>query len=242
MTVVDRVVVVVPARDEERLLPACLDALRVARRILAQRRPEVRVEVVVVLDRCTDASAAVVAGRADVHGMVSTHGCVGAARATGVSVALQAPGDPATTWVANTDADTLVPADWLLAQVELAGQGLDLVLGTVVPHDLESRVLQAWTQRHHLREGHPHVHGANLGVRASRYLAAGGFCAVPLHEDVLLAEAVKASGAPWLATDATRVRTASRRRGRVGGGFATYLRELTAEVGAAEAEAAAAGP
>lgn len=241
MTSVDRIVVVVPARDEERLLPACLDSLRVARRLLAHRRPEVRVDVVVVLDRCTDASAAVVAGCADVRSVVSTHGCVGAARATGVSVALQGSGDPATTWLANTDADTVVPAGWLLAQVELADQGLDLVLGTVVPHDLESRVLLAWTHRHHLREGHPHVHGANLGVRASSYLAAGGFGAIPLHEDVLLAEAVKASGARWVATDATRVRTASRRRGRVRGGFATYLRDLTAEV-RAETEAAAAGP
>lgn len=241
MTSVERVVVVVPARDEERLLPACLDSVREARRVLTRRRPELDVEVVVVLDRCTDGSAEVVARYGDVLSLESSRGCVGAARAVGVTAALRGTGDPSTTWVANTDADTSVPADWLVTQVELADEGLDLVLGTVVPHDLESRLLRAWSQRHHLREGHGHVHGANLGVRASSYLAAGGFGAEPLHEDVLLAEAVKTAGGRWLATDATRVRTASRWRGRVRGGFATYLRDLATEV-RAETEAAATGP
>lgn len=230
MTAVRRVVVVVPARDEERLLPACLDSVHEARRALTRRRPHLVVEVVVVLDRCTDRSADVVAGYGDVLALVSTAGCVGAARAAGAASLLDEGEDAEGTWVASTDADTQVPTDWLVAQVELAEQGLDLVLGTVEPHDLEERVHQAWSLRHHLGEGHPHVHGANLGVRGSSYLAAGGFAAVPLHEDVLLAEAVKASGSAWVATDAVRVRTASRGRGRVAGGFATYLRELAAEV------------
>ena len=241
MTSVDRVVVVVPARDEERLLPACLDSIREARRALVQRRPELGVEVMVVLDRCTDRSAQVVAGYGDVRSLVSTAGCVGAARAAGVAAALPPTCAHRRTWLASTDADTQVPADWLLAQVGLADEGLDLVLGTVVPYGLETRVLRAWSQRHHLGEGHPHVHGANLGVRASSYLAAGGFAAVPLHEDVLLAEAVKATGADWVATDATRVRTAGRLDGRVAGGFATYLRDL-AESGTAQPEAATAAP
>ena len=44
------VAVVVPARDEERLLPGCLDALDDARAALAQARPDVRCVVVLVLD------------------------------------------------------------------------------------------------------------------------------------------------------------------------------------------------
>jgi glycosyltransferase involved in cell wall biosynthesis len=241
VTSLDRVVVVVPARDEERLLPGCLDSVLAARTALVRRRPRLGVDVVVVLDRCTDGSAEVVAGYEDVVCLAHTAGCVGAARATGVEAALRAGGDPRRTWLANTDADTEVPAHWLRAQVDLADEGLDLVLGTVVPDDLESRVLHAWSQRHHLGEGHGHVHGANLGVRANRYLEAGGFAAVPLHEDLLLAEAVRASGAPWVATDATRVRTASRRRGRVNGGFATYLRDLAAEVTGEVADVAGPG-
>lgn len=236
----ERVAVVVPARDEEKLLPACLDSVVAAAHALARQRPELTVDVVVVLDRCTDRSADVVAGYGAVRAVTSAAGCVGAARAAGVAAALRGAGDPARTWLANTDADTQVPTDWLLAQVGLADEGVDLVLGTVVPHDLETLVLKAWTQRHELAEGHRHVHGANLGVRGSAYRAAGGFTPVPLHEDVLLAEAVRGTGASWVATDATRVRTASRPRGRVSGGFATYLRELAGEVTAEVA--AATGP
>ena len=47
--------VVVPARDEEELIGACLDALA------AQRGVEMAWEVIVVLDACTDDTAARVA-------------------------------------------------------------------------------------------------------------------------------------------------------------------------------------
>src|SRR6476661_8571682 len=57
--IVDRVeltevLVVVPARNEERLLPRCLQALQDAADRLAAERPGVAVRVVVVLDRCSD--------------------------------------------------------------------------------------------------------------------------------------------------------------------------------------------
>ena len=65
--IVDRVeptevLVVVPARNEERLLPRCLQALQDAADRLAAERPGVAVRVVVVLDRCSDGSAEIVAG------------------------------------------------------------------------------------------------------------------------------------------------------------------------------------
>ena len=228
-----RVAVVVPARDEEELLPACLDSVEVARAALAHRRPDVEVVVVVVLDRCTDGTSGVVAARGNVRGVWSDSGVVGAARAAGVAVALADVPEhvlPAT-WIACTDADTTVPAQWLWRQVELADEGADLVTGTVVPTDLPGGLFGRWRARHVLGEGHPHVHGANLGVRADAYLAAGGFPAEPVHEDVLLVEAVRATGRPWVATDATRVATSARRTGRVvGGGFAGYLRRLAADV------------
>ena len=68
-------------------------------------------------------------------------------------------------------------------------------------------------------------------MRADAYLAVGGFAPEPLHEDVLLVEAVRATGRPWVATDTIRVATSARRTGRVAdGGFAGYLRRLAAEV------------
>ncbi|MFC8500849.1 glycosyltransferase [Pedococcus sp. NPDC057267] len=230
---VSRVVVVVPARDEEELLPACLDSVDAARTALGRRRPDVEVVVVVVLDRCTDGTAGVVAARRHVRGLWSDTGVVGAARAAGVSAALGDvhAGSLSTTWISCTDADTTVPAQWLWRQVELAEAGADLVTGTVVPTDLPGGLFGRWRARHVLGEGHPHVHGANLGVRADAYLAAGGFPPEPVHEDVLLVEAVRTAGHRWVATDTTRVATSSRSAGRVvGGGFSGYLRRLAAEV------------
>ena len=218
--------VVVPARDEEQLLPGCLASVEAAVAELASMRPEVTAAVVVVLDRCRDGSARVVGEHPGVRAVVSRAGCVGAARATGVAAVLRSAGAPASTWLACTDADTRVPVHWLRRQVELADAGHDLVLGTVEPDDLGSGLLGRWRARHVLAEGHPHVHGANLGIRASTYAAAGGFAPVPVHEDVLLVRAARAAGARSASTDRTRVVTAGRLDGRVVGGFASYLHRL----------------
>nr|WP_241769915.1 glycosyltransferase [Cellulosimicrobium sp. MM] len=75
---VERVVVVVPARDEEELLPGCLAALGRATAAVARDRPGVRVAVVVVLDGCTDGSARV-ARAAGVRVVEVAHGNVGRA-------------------------------------------------------------------------------------------------------------------------------------------------------------------
>ena len=68
------------------------------------------------------------------------------------------------------------------------------------------------------------MHGANLGVRADAYLAAGGFRTVAEHEDVGLVETLRAAGAPIDSTDRAPVTTSARSTGRVPGGFAGYLR------------------
>ena len=60
MTRPPRIGVVVPARDEAVLLPACLDGLAAAGEAVAGRA---EVHVLVVLDDCRDDSAAVVAGQ-----------------------------------------------------------------------------------------------------------------------------------------------------------------------------------
>ena len=95
----------------------------------------------------------------------------------------------------------------------------------------DPRVLGAWLERHELREGHGHVHGANLGVRADAYLAVGGFAPLAVHEDVGLVARLRDAGHPWVATDRCRVRTSGRTESRVDGGFATFLAGLTAGPG-----------
>lgn len=221
-----RITVVVPARNEEELLPLCLDSVGVAADELALVRPDVACEVVVVLDSCSDGTAEVAVDRG-VTVVESSRGLVGAARALGVRAALgERP--PAEVWIANTDADTVVPPHWLVRQVELAEAGHDLVTGTVEPGpvDEDPVVLEQWHLRHVLADGHPYVHAANLGIRGSTYLRLGGFEDVATHEDQRLVACAVAAGVAVRASDALRVRTSSRLAGRAPGGFADYLRRL----------------
>ena len=48
--------------------------------------------------------------------------------------------------------------------------------------------------------GHPHVHGANLGIRGSTYLDVGGWANRPAHEDVALVTAVTDLGTVRIVT------------------------------------------
>jgi len=131
-------------------------------------------------------------------------------------------------WIACTDADSIVPADWLVAQLGYARSGAEMVLGTVVPDpdELAAGLLAAWRLRHTIDDGHPHVHGANMGIRGDMYLTAGGFQDVPTHEDVLLSAAVRSAGGLILSVGASPVITSGRTDGRAPGGMAQYLREI----------------
>ncbi|WP_432570344.1 glycosyltransferase [Kineococcus sp. SYSU DK005] len=239
---VRRVVVVVPARDEEASLPGCLAALRRA----AGACP-VPVRVVVVADRCSDATADLAAaGGARV--MLSSAGRVGAARAAGVAVALreQAGTDARGTWVACTDADSRVPAGWLRHHAAAAGAGADLLLGTVRlagPAWRDAAWRAAYARGLEPGGGHRHVHGANLGVRAATYLAAGGFAPVAAHEDHLLAAAVRAlPRARVVASSAFPVLTSGRWHGRAPRGVAADLRAAGAPSGAPSGACATLAP
>ncbi len=241
--------VVVPVRDEEELLPGCLAALTDSAARLRAARPDVTLRVLVVLDGCTDGSRAVVdaavldaarRGRGD-HGpepLVTPALGVGAARAAGAALLLRRAaaggGEAASTWLAGTDADSTVPVGWLLAQVEAAEGGADAWVGTVelgTEHpagSVRARLAASWSshQRHH--EDHDHVHGANLGVRGSAYLAAGGYPAVPTGEDVLLVERLRRQGSVLVRTARHPVLTSDRSEGRAPDGVAADLAELAA--------------
>ena len=180
-----------------------------------------------MLDRCTDDSAAVVAGWPGFSALASEAGSVGSARRAGVAHLLAdrvGGSGPTHTWVATTDADSMVPRRWLAVQLALAAAGTELVLGTVLPDAELSTVERArWHGRHTLVDGHPHLHGANLGVRADRYLAAGGFDDVDTDEDVLLVRALRDLGVQECSTALIPVLTSGRLTGRVPGGFGGYL-------------------
>ncbi|MGZ4633414.1 MAG: glycosyltransferase [Actinomycetes bacterium] len=225
---IERVGVVVPARDEQDLLPRCLDALSAAIDHLTRERA-LPVVAVVVLDSCTDESRSIVADREWVTGVCVDAGNVGVARAAGCVEVLR--GQPAdrlrTCWLASTNADSEVPVDWLTRQIDLADSGAEVVLGTVAVQDWSehaTHVAGRWQASYDARDGHRHVHGANVGCRADAYLEAGGFPALSSDEDVALVAAL--AGRTIVATGLIPVVTSARRNARAGGGFAGYLAQL----------------
>jgi glycosyltransferase involved in cell wall biosynthesis len=228
------VAVVVPAHDEQDLLPACLAFLTVAAAAVA-----LPVRVIVALDACADATGALaVAAGARTVTLAARN--VGAARRAGMAAAL-AGHDPATVWLATTDADSRVPADWLAGQLAHAAAGAEVVVGTVAVEDWAgwpAGLAGAYRARYRGRvgaAGHDHVHGANLGMTGTAYRAAGGFPARRAAEDrAFVARAVRAGRRVVWATDLP-VLTSSRPVARVAtGGFSGHLRRLAAEYPLAE--------
>jgi len=223
---ISSVVVAVPAKNEAELVGACLHSIERAV-AAAQTSRGVTVRTVVTLDGCTDETA-LVATAAGVATVVTDHVGVGLARDAAIGTGLRALGSPARrlTWIACTDADTVVPPDWLCAQLRHADDGVDALLGTVQPATAPTQRSGAWHEHHRLVEGHDHIHGANLGLRASAWAEAGGFGPLRVHEDVDLVSRVRRGPFRVAATDTTRVTTSARPRSRVTGGFADYLRVL----------------
>ena len=224
--------VVIPARDEEELLPSCLDSVDLAVQHLRASRPDIACHVFVVLDSCQDGSADVVAGCPGASVVAVEAGCVGVARAAGVEAAAEWASTlgAAPLWVANTDADSTVPQNWLAEQVRLAHEGHDLVVGMVqpTPGDLTVEELRIWRARHRAAQGHHHVHGANLGFSLAAYRSVGGYRPLPVHEDVDLVATMRSAGVSSTAPGEPRVTTSGRRAARAPGGFAGYLADLGA--------------
>jgi len=239
-----RVAVVIPVHNEEQHLERALTAVRAAEARVAAELPGVAVQVVLVLDSCTDRSlqmAESFSGEDDRWVILPvSYRSVGNSRRAGVDAALAGAGRTAHAggtaadqamrgvWLANTDADSCVPEHWLVRQLELAAAGADVVLGTVQPDPsgTHHELLARWHARHVFSEHHPHVYGANLGLRASSYLDVGGFPAVDFDEDRTLVDRLRSSGAGIVSTDSTRVLTSGRTAGRAPRGFAAYLLAL----------------
>ncbi|HYZ54957.1 MAG TPA: glycosyltransferase [Streptosporangiaceae bacterium] len=222
--------IVVPAHDEEELLPSCLAALsRAARAVTALRGISVR--TVVTADACSDDTAAI-ARRAGTTVVEIGARNVGVARAAGLREILRRsrPGGPRGLWLTTTDADSVVPPHWLSEQVRYADDGWEAVVGTVAVADWTGHTpatASEFARQYGVWRGwHPHVHGANLGFSAQAYLAAGGFPPLRTAEDHALVSALRAQGRRVLHTPELRVVTSARTRYRAPGGFGCRLTTL----------------
>jgi Glycosyl transferase family 2 len=228
--VLSRIAVVVPAHDEQELLPHCLAALRIA-----VAGSAAAVEVIVVADDCADATAqvAAAAGAAVVR---VTAGNVGEARAAGMAYALR----HGTTglWLATTDADSRVGPGWLEWHARHAASGTEVLVGTVEVPDWSPwpvAVRHAYEQRYRAAltvSGHRHVHGANLGCGAAAYAGLGGFAGIRHDEDRDLVTRATAAGLRVVYDTASPVLTSARRSARAPAGFAAHLASVADEVSA----------
>lgn len=230
----ERVGVVIPVKNEQTLLPACLHSM-----LRAACRCPVPVDIVLVLDGCTDASAAVAADfaleytshpRTSLRVRQITVDNVGRARAEGMEFAI-AGADIHGTWLATTDADSTVPPHWLSAQLDHVSTGASVVIGTVRVSDWGDRSgeLRARAKASYVVHGHHHVHGANLSFTAAAYRRSGGFQPLSSEEDVALVHAFRAAGETLVWATDLPVDTSARRLARAPDGFAAYLNALEQE-------------
>lgn len=211
--------VLIPARNEVELLQRCLSSVRAAAE--DKRLGGEQVVIIVAADSCTDGTEALAGSAADVV-VAGTFGNVGDARAAAAGKALEL----GARWFANTDADTIVPQDWLSAQL---AYGADAFCGIVTVLDWEDyapEMVAAFYGTESVEVDHPHVHGANLGVSDAAYLRAGGFQSGQAHEDVSLVTRLVACGASIARQPTPHVVTSARRNSRAREGFSDYLKNL----------------
>ncbi|MFJ9406597.1 glycosyltransferase [Streptomyces sp. NPDC101393] len=232
----EAIAVLIPAHNEEDLLPRALAAVEAAARHPALA--ELHVLTVVAADACVDDTAKVAseAGARVLHLGAQNPGKARAAAAQHALAALET--STTATWIASTDADSVVPPNWLAFQLDQARAGWEAVIGTVtvtrwppIPQlaDRHHQLYNASRPTSGVLWRHPHVHGANLGVAATAYREVGGFAHLPVGEDHALVSALERNGHRVLRTPECPVETSSRLRPRAVGGFGEHLAQLAAE-------------
>ncbi|MCF5935113.1 glycosyltransferase family 2 protein, partial [Xanthomonas perforans] len=146
------------------------------------------------------------------------------ARAAAASKAIALGAD----WLAVTDADSRVPADWL---VEQRRADADVFCGVVQVEDwldYSDEMRCRFEQTEATGQGHGRIHGANLGVSTALYQQCGGFSALTCSEDVALVHALQAINASIAWSPRSVVWTSARRQARAIGGFSDFLKQLEA--------------
>jgi cellulose synthase/poly-beta-1,6-N-acetylglucosamine synthase-like glycosyltransferase len=219
--------IVVPAQNEEASIEPCIQSIRRSCET-AQLRDY---WIVVVADSCTDETLP--RARLALEGVGEVLECdarsAGSARRLGVDAVLAhfTGKELGQIWLANTDADTVVPWDWIRVQLGLADAGIAAVAGIVQLEEggaLAAHEIHRATYLTNLDGTHGHVHGANLALRADAYVDAGGWAHRALAEDHCLWNRLKHRGWQLSSPVSSVVVTSARLIGRARGGFADSLK------------------
>ncbi len=214
--------IVIPAHNEAMTIAKCLASVQTA---IDQLPSTIKAYPLVVLDSCTDDTQSIVKA-ADIDYLCCDYHCVGQVRNIGIRHAIA----NGATWLACTDADSVVPIDWLVQQTEhISQQPTDMICGVV---DIDSwahltpQTREDYIAHYQDRMGHRHIHGANLSFSSESYLAVDGFAHLSCHEDVDLVKRFKDQGFNITWSNRVRVLTSSRLQARATEGFAAFLVNL----------------
>jgi glucosyl-3-phosphoglycerate synthase len=234
-------IVVIPARDEEARIAACLHAL--AAQTISS------FETIVVLDACADATESVTERTAErlgltVHLIFGPGAGSGPARKLGMDLAadrLLAAGAP-DGLIASTDADTCPTPSWLERQLAHVRAGAQVVAGRVELEPDERSELPGGALRRRERDAaqrlervrlldagaeHHHFAGASLGITAAVYRSVGGLEPVSALEDAAFATRLAAHGVSIRRAVDVEVYTSARRSGRARRGLSIDLEVST---------------
>lgn len=217
------IAIVIPAHNEALTITQCLASVQDAIEQLPASCPAYPL---VVLDSCTDGTMALVKA-AGVSYICGDYRCVGRARDEGIRHAIA---NYNATWLACTDADSVVTPDWLVQQIaHINQQPTDMICGVVSVDSwahLTPQTRDDYIAHYQDKMGHRHIHGANLSFSSAAYLAVGGFTPLPCHEDVALVEQFEREGYAITWSNRVRVITSSRLQARTTEGFAAFLTNL----------------
>lgn len=239
MSDVHGVAVAIPAHDEADTIESTLTSVFVA------ATGSIPVVVVVAADACSDGTAALARrgarlapGNVEVHVVEIRAGSAGIAREHACRAAderlAEIVAERSSRWIATTDADTIVPPNWLMVHRAWARRGADAVTGLVRvdPSDLTSPARRHLDlERGRAGFGHRHVYGANLGVRARWWHRVGGFPPVASSEDELFVGRLRGAGARVFGIADSVVITSGRLEPRAPDGFGARLAALSVGAG-----------
>ena len=240
-----RACVVVPARDEEALIGACLQALATQTGVASEVY-----EVLLVLDRCTDGTETRAREIAAAHPSLRLRFLdgpgegSGPARRVGMDEAcarLIQVGRPEGL-IACTDADTVVAPDWLAAQLRAVSEGARAIGGRIELGDdgsLPESVALLHAEHGRLRHErllsepgrmgkseHWQFSGASLALTAEVYKEIGGLEPLTALEDEALERVLFQHGIPIERLLSVRVTTSPRLQGRARQGLSYDLAQI----------------
>ena len=229
--------IVIPAHNEAMTITKCLASVQAA---IEQLPSTITATVLVVLDSCRDDTLELVKSvqvesaqakntkieNTDVDYLCCDYQCVGQVRDLGIRHAIAS----GATWLACTDADSVVTPDWLIQQIaHIKDQPTDMICGVVSVDSwahLTPQTRKDYMAHYQDKMGHRHIHGANLNFSAESYLAVGGFAPLRCHEDVDLVKRFESKGYAITWSNRVRVITSSRLQARATEGFAAFLANL----------------